>query len=74
VLRDRGDGRIYIVDVNGRPFGPPKPIATGDAVRAVQAYAAAVVRLAERVLAGKTGPAEAPPARPQGQAAAASGR
>ncbi|MFO1067741.1 MAG: hypothetical protein U1E14_04375 [Geminicoccaceae bacterium] len=71
VLRDRGDGRIYIVDVNGRPFGPPKPIATGDAVRAVQAYAAAFVGLAERVLAAEAGPAGAPPARPDGRAAAA---
>ena len=27
VLRDRGDGRTYIVDVNNLPSGPPSPIS-----------------------------------------------
>ena len=26
MLRDRQDGRIYIVDANNRPFGPPNGI------------------------------------------------
>lgn len=42
VLRDRHEGRIYIVDVNNNPFGPPEPISQSDAntaiVRLAQAF------------------------------------
>jgi hypothetical protein len=46
VLRDRGDGRVYVVDANRPAWGPPRPMRTADAVRAVRAYAAAFARLA----------------------------
>jgi hypothetical protein len=48
VLRDRGSGRLYVVDSNWTAWGPPRPIAAADAVRAVRAYAAALARLVER--------------------------
>ena len=35
VLRDRDDGRIYIVDANNAPSGPPSPITDEDARRAI---------------------------------------
>ena len=40
VLRDKSDGKIYIVDVNNNPAGPPEPISTADANTAI-------IRLAE---------------------------
>ena len=48
VLRDRGSGRVYVVDANPTAWGPPRPLRTGAAVRAVRAYAAALARLAGR--------------------------
>lgn len=48
VLRDAGDGRIYVVDVNWTSWGPPRPINRRDAVYAVRAYATALARLAAR--------------------------
>jgi hypothetical protein len=54
VLRDRSSGRIYVVDANIPAWGPPRPLRTGAAVRAMRAYAAALARLA----AGRAG---APP-------------
>jgi hypothetical protein len=47
VLRDAGDGRIYVVDVNWTSWGPPRPMRTAEAVGAVRAYAAALARLVE---------------------------
>ena len=35
VLRDKDDGRIYIVDANNAPSGPPSPITDEDARRAI---------------------------------------
>lgn len=35
VLRDRGDGRLYIVDANPTPWGPPSGISRTDAQRAI---------------------------------------
>ncbi|MGE2836535.1 hypothetical protein [Mycobacterium sp. SMC-4] len=35
VLRDRDDGRIYIVDVNNTPFGPPNHLPKADGRRAI---------------------------------------
>lgn len=52
VLRDRADGRIYVVDANRMPFGPPKPMRLRDAYRAVALYAQALRRLADRMLDG----------------------
>jgi hypothetical protein len=39
VLRDGTDGKIYVVDVNPTPWGPPKPLLTMRSVHAVNAYA-----------------------------------
>lgn len=39
VLRDRRDGRIYIVDANKTPYGPAKALPVYDAVRAMQTIA-----------------------------------
>jgi hypothetical protein len=41
VLRDRGNGRLYVVDANPTPFGPPNHIARGDARRAMAMLAEA---------------------------------
>jgi len=45
VLRNRNDGKIYIVDVNPNPAGPPEPITPDDSkaaiVRLAQAFEAA---------------------------------
>jgi len=41
VLRDRDDGRIYIVDANNTPSGPPSPISNNDAKVAVARLAGA---------------------------------
>jgi hypothetical protein len=35
VLRDRHDGRIYVVDVNRTPWGPPRTLGTRGALRAL---------------------------------------
>jgi len=35
VLRDRNSGRIYIVDANNTPAGPPSPIRSSDEKKAV---------------------------------------
>lgn len=35
VLRDKGDGRIYIVDANNTPSGPPSPISSDESKVAV---------------------------------------
>ena len=50
VLRDASTGRIFIVDVNSMPFGPPRPISLKDGVRAVTLYADAFAHLAEQWL------------------------
>ncbi len=52
VLRDK-DGRVYIVDVNRTAWGPPRPLRTAEAVRAVRLYAAAFARLVERSAAAR---------------------
>jgi hypothetical protein len=41
ILRDRGDGRIYVVDVNTTPFGPPNHIVEDHARIAVTRMAEA---------------------------------
>jgi hypothetical protein len=41
VLRDRHDGRIYVVDVNRTPWGPPRTLGTRGALRAIDLVAEA---------------------------------
>lgn len=41
VLRDRDDGRVYAVDANNTPFGPPSSITARDGQRALRLLAAA---------------------------------
>jgi hypothetical protein len=41
ILRDREDGRVYVVDANTTPFGPPSGIGPEDSTRAVRLLAAA---------------------------------
>lgn len=36
IIRDRGDGRIYVLDVNKTPHGPPKSLTVIGAFRAVR--------------------------------------
>jgi hypothetical protein len=48
VLRDASDTRIYVVDVNPTAWGPPRPLQTAEAIRAVRTYAAALARLTEQ--------------------------
>jgi hypothetical protein len=54
ILRDAATGRIFIVDVNRMPFGPPKPIAVRTGIHAVTLYADAFSRLAGRWLESET--------------------
>lgn len=39
VLRDAGDGRIYVVDANKTPYGPPAAISAEETGRAIQRLA-----------------------------------
>jgi hypothetical protein len=41
LLRDRGDGRIYVVDVNSTPWGPPNHISEDQSRIAVARMASA---------------------------------
>ena len=54
VLRDRGDGRIYVVDANPTPWGPPSGIGEVDARRAVRLLSG--VFESEFVLPASSGP------------------
>lgn len=40
ILRDRNDGRIYVVDINPTPWGPPAQLPAEEAQRAVAQIAA----------------------------------
>lgn len=42
VLRDRADGRLYVVDANRTPWGPPRALGRGAASRAVALQARAL--------------------------------
>ena len=64
VLRDRDDGRIYIVDANNTPSGPPSPISDSDGNIAVREAISSIRRniwglknmlnsLISRILSGK---------------------
>lgn len=41
VLRDRHDGRLYVVDANRTPWGPPRTLGAREARRAIAVLAAA---------------------------------
>jgi hypothetical protein len=41
VLRDRSDGRIYVIDVNKTPFGPPRALPWSEALEAARMLSAA---------------------------------
>ena len=45
VLRNRTDGKLYIVDVNNTPYGPPANLADVDAKQAVRMQAEKLVAL-----------------------------
>ena len=51
VLRDK-DGRLYVVDVNHTPHGPPKVLAENETKRALEIMAAAFARLLELKFTG----------------------
>lgn len=51
VLRDRTDGRIYIVDTNKTDMGPPSALSGRDKLRAMRGLAAAFSELVEARLA-----------------------
>ena len=46
VLRDK-DRRIYVVDANNTPYGPPNELSEGDCTRALVLLANEFVRLIE---------------------------
>ena len=53
VLRDRADGRIYVVDVNQGPSGPPETLAPPEREVAARRLAAAFDLLVEQAIAGR---------------------
>lgn len=54
VLRDRRDGRIYVVDVANQPSGPPKALPPAETRAAVGRLASAFGELVSLALAGRT--------------------
>ncbi len=44
VLRDRASGRIYVIDVNKTPYGPPKGLSSADTHKATQLLTEAFIR------------------------------
>ncbi len=50
VLRDRGDGRIYIVDANKTDMGPPSALTSQDKLRAMRGLAAAFAEMVDASL------------------------
>lgn len=58
ILRDRGDGRIYIVDVNKTDLGPLIALSWTDKVRSLRRLGAALERL---ILAARQAPPAPPP-------------
>lgn len=53
VLRDREDGRIYIVDVNKTDMGPPSALSGAEKLAAMRGLAAAFAALVDDRLAGR---------------------
>lgn len=50
VLRDRGDGRIYIVDANKTDMGPPSALKSQDKLKAMRAIADAFADLVDTAI------------------------
>jgi hypothetical protein len=42
ILRNNGDGKIYIIDVNNTPYGPPNHLSISDSIQAIRHYAYAM--------------------------------
>jgi hypothetical protein len=53
VLRDRGDGRLYIVDANKTDMGPPIALPQSDKLHSINLLARALRRYLERDSAGR---------------------
>ena len=74
VLRDRGDGRIYVVDANKTPSGPARGFETAQSVEALRAlrpaFEALVAESARRLAVGAGAPR---PSRVRGRAEPAGG-
>jgi glutathione synthase/RimK-type ligase-like ATP-grasp enzyme len=47
VLRDQGDGRIYIVDINNTPWGPPNGLSEAQKGRALRILSQAFMEMIE---------------------------
>ncbi len=54
VLRDRADGRIYIVDVNKTDMGPPSALSSKNKLAAIRGLSAAFANLVDRRLNAQT--------------------
>lgn len=52
VLRDRGDGRIYIVDANKTDMGPPSALSGQDKLKAMRGLAGAFAAMVDENLNG----------------------
>lgn len=51
VLRDRGDGRLYVVDVNKTDMGPPSALSGPDKLKAMRGLAGAFAHMVDAALA-----------------------
>jgi hypothetical protein len=51
LLRDVTNGKIYIIDVNNTPYGPPNHLAVGESLRAIRLYS----DMLRRKIQGETG-------------------
>lgn len=56
VLRDRQDGRIYVVDVNKTDMGPPIALSLDDKIQVTRRMARALTDYTQRVLSGDQAP------------------
>lgn len=54
VLRDREDGRIYVVDVNKTDMGPPSALSGNSKLNAMRGLARAFADLVDRTLAARS--------------------
>lgn len=52
ILRDRNDGRIYIVDANKTDMGPPSALSGPDKLKAMRALAGAFAQQVDTAIAG----------------------
>ena len=54
VLRDRGDGRIYIVDANKTDMGPPSNLTSQEKLKAMRGLAGAFASMVDEAIQAKT--------------------